>query len=352
MKNNEPKNPSCPVPISEYPRVLLAHGGGGRLMHRLIDKIFVEAFRNPHLENRHDGALLNIDPPGRAVMTTDSYVVHPLFFPGGNIGTLAVDGTVNDLAMCGAKPLYLSAGFIIEEGFEIALLWEIALSMRREADRAGVQIVTGDTKVVERGKGHGLFINTAGIGVREHDLTIGPASIAPGDSILINGDIGRHGIAIMASREGLSFETEIESDCAPLAYTVRELLEAGVELHCLRDLTRGGLGSALVELAEASDSRIHIEENKISVIEPVRAACEMLGYEPLYIANEGRFVAFVPEKDARTARDILIDRCGWPRADIIGRVENRERALVTMKNIIGAERIIDMLSGEQLPRIC
>ncbi|MFZ5981362.1 MAG: hydrogenase expression/formation protein HypE [Candidatus Zixiibacteriota bacterium] len=348
----EPKYPACPIPISEYPRILLAHGGGGRLMHRLIDKIFIAAFGQQNPETRHDGALLDIKLPGRAVLTTDSYVVHPLFFPGGDIGKLAIDGTVNDLAMCGAKPLFLSAGFIIEEGFEIDSLWRIALSMCREAEQSGVRIVTGDTKVVERGKGHGLFINTAGVGILEHDLIINPSSIRPGDVILINGDIGRHGIAIMSSRESLAFETEIESDCAPLADTVRAMLNANLELHCLRDLTRGGLGSALVEIAESAQGHIQIEEDKIPVSEPVRGACEMLGYEPLYIANEGRFVAFIPGKDASKALELLKNRCGWTQAGIIGRVIDRNRSLVTMKSQIGAERIIDMLNGEQLPRIC
>jgi len=352
MEEKEKKSLSCPIPVSEYPRILLAHGGGGRLMHQLIDKIFAKAFRNPSLETSHDGALLDINNTGQIVFTTDSYVVHPLFFPGGDIGTLAVDGTVNDLAMCGARPLYLSAGFIIEEGFAVESLWNVALSMRREADRAGVRIVTGDTKVVDRGKGHELFINTAGIGVVEHDLKINPPSIRPGDMILINGDIGRHGIAIMARREGLSFETEIESDCAPLADTVLTLLGAGIEIHCLRDLTRGGLGSALVEIAETAYKYIQIDECKIPVDEQIRGACEILGYEPLYIANEGRFIAFVPEKDAVKTLDILKTKCGWPQAGVIGRVTEKEQPLVTMKSLIGAERIVDMLSGEQLPRIC
>ena len=343
---------SCPIPISEYPRVLLAHGGGGRLMHQLIDKLFAKAFRNPSLETSHDGALLDIEGNGRIVFTTDSYVVHPLFFPGGDIGTLAVDGTVNDLAMCGARPLYLSAGFIIEEGFEIESLWQVALSMRREADRAGVRIVTGDTKVVDRGKGHELFINTAGIGVVEHDLKINPLSIKPGDMILINGDIGRHGIAVMSRREGLSFETEIESDCAPLSDTVLALLESGIEIHCLRDLTRGGLGSALVEIAESASKLIQIDESNIPIDEQIRGACEILGYEPLYIANEGRFIAFVPENHAVKALDILKTKCGWPLAGVIGRVTDKEQPRVTMKSLLGAERIVDMLSGEQLPRIC
>ncbi|MEW5922707.1 MAG: hydrogenase expression/formation protein HypE [Candidatus Zixiibacteriota bacterium] len=342
---------TCPIPISEYPRILLAHGGGGRLMHQLIDKIFAAAFAGPALETTHDGAILKVDAP-RLAFTTDSYVVDPIFFPGGDIGKLAVDGTVNDLAMCGARPKYLSAGFIIEEGFSMDSLWKIALSMKEAADQAKVSIVTGDTKVVEKGRGHGLFINTAGIGIIEHNLTIAPSSVQPGDAIIINGDIGRHGMAIMASREGLAFETTIESDCAPLAATVMMLLEKGINVHCLRDLTRGGLAASLVEIASTSKHHITIEESKILVCDQVRGACEILGFDPIYVANEGRMVIFVPKKDAGKVIDILHGKSHWPEAAIIGKVSDKGSGIVTMKSIIGAERIIDMLSGEQLPRIC
>lgn len=278
--------------------------------------------------------------------------MYPLFFPGGDIGSLAVNGTVNDLAMCGARPVYLSAGFILEEGFAMESPWRIAQSMRRAADNAGVRIVTGDTKVVDRGKGHGVFINTAGIGVLEHNLSISPTGLRPGDVIILNGDIGRHGMAIMAVREGLSFESEIVSDCAPLAEAVMNLIGAGIEIHCLRDLTRGGLASSLVEIAASSGLDIRIDESAIPVRDDVRGACEILGFDPIYVANEGRFIAFVPEKDAEKALAILGSDSSEQPACIIGKVADRDSGLVTMKSTIGAERIVDMLSGEQLPRIC
>ena len=284
---------SCPIPKSDYESILLAHGGGGKLMHQLIDKIFKAAFENPALETEHDGAVIRLDSD-KLAFTTDSYVVNPLFFPGGDIGSLAINGTINDLAMCGARPLYISVGFIIEEGFPIDKLWRIVLSMRAAADNTGVKIVTGDTKVIDKGKGDGVFINTAGIGSIEHGLSIKPSSVKPGDMIILSGDIGRHGIAVMSQREGLTFETTIGSDCAPLAEPVMKLLRSNVEIHCLRDLTRGGLATALVEIANASGLSIEIEEKTISVLEEVQGACEILGLDPLYIANEGRFIAIVP----------------------------------------------------------
>ena len=344
--------PSCPIPFSDYPNVLMAHGGGGRLSEQLIERIFVPAFSNPALAERHDGALLNINGQ-RLAFSTDSYVVRPMFFPGGDIGTLAVNGTVNDLAMCGARPLYLSAGFIIEEGLPMETLWRIVQSMKNAAAEAGVQLVTGDTKVVDKGKGDGVFINTAGIGVIEHSLTIAPSSVRAGDAILLSGDIGRHGMAIMSVREGLEFESSIESDCAPVARPVLELLDAGVEIHCLRDLTRGGLSSALNEIAHASQTRIEVDENAIPVQEQVRGACEILGFDPLYVANEGRFIAFVPANAAETVLALL--RKYEPNASMIGSVNAGDAdaaGLVTLKSQIGVSRILDMLTGEQLPRIC
>ena len=341
----------CPIPIEQYPRVLLAHGGGGRLMHQLIENMFLPLFRNARLESRHDGAVIE---PGaaRIAFTTDSYVVRPLFFPGGDIGTLAINGTVNDLAMCGAQPLCLSAGFILEEGLPMETLWRITQSMKQAADEAGVELVTGDTKVVDRGKGDGIFINTAGIGILRHDAVVAPSSVRTGDVILINGDIGRHGIAIMAAREGLAFENAIESDCAPLAGVVATLLDAGIEVHCLRDLTRGGLASALVEIAEASGLHIRIQESSVAVHENVRGACEILGFDPLYVANEGRFVCFVGPRDAERALDLMRSHPLGSDAQIIGNVTGGKAGMVTMKSRIGATRIVDMLSGEQLPRIC
>jgi hydrogenase expression/formation protein HypE len=335
----------------DYPQVLLAHGGGGKLMHDLIEKMFVPAFRNPLMDVRHDGAVFRVGD-ARLAFTTDSYVVKPLFFPGGNIGTLAVNGTVNDLAMCGAKPLYLSAGFILEEGMATEKLWQIVQSMRAAADAAGIQLVTGDTKVVDRGKGDEIFINTSGVGVIEHGLSISPNNVRPGDAIILSGDLGRHGIAIMAAREGLEFETVIESDCAPLASVVTGLIDAGIELHCLRDLTRGGLASSLIEIAEASGFEINIEEEEIAVREDVQGACEILGFDPIYLANEGRFIAFVPPDDAEKTIEKMNAAAIDTAASRIGRVSDARTGSVTMTSLIGASRIVDMFSGEQLPRIC
>ncbi len=347
----------------------MAHGGGGRLMHQLLENVFGQAFSNPILDTRHDSAQFTI-PVARAsrpfdseltggtpvplklAMTTDSYVVRPLFFPGGDIGSLAVHGTVNDLAMSGARPLYLSCAFIIEEGLPMDTLWRVACSMREAARKCGVQIVTGDTKVVDKGKGDGLFLNTTGLGVIEHRQTILPQNVQPGDAVLVSGDLGRHGMAIMAVREGLQFESAIESDSAPVAEVVLDLLEAGIEIHCLRDLTRGGLASALNEIAEAAGVAIAVEEKLIPVREEVHAACELLGLDPLHVANEGRFVAFVAEKDSVRALEMLRQHAVAANAARVGRVGEKSAPLVTLKSPIGASRILDMPSGEQLPRIC
>ena len=344
---------TCPIPITDYPAVLLAHGGGGKLTHQLIEKMMLPAFGNPELDARHDGAVFSLPQGSRLAFTTDAYVVRPLFFPGGDIGSLAVHGTVNDLAMCGARPLALSAAFIVEEGLPMETLWQVVQSMSAAARQAGASIVTGDTKVVDRGKADGLFITTAGVGVVEHDVRIAPQSVRPGDAVLISGDIGRHGMAIMAVREGLEFESAIESDSAPLAGPVLSLLDAGVEVHCLRDLTRGGLASALKEIAEAAQAGIAVEEARIPVRGDVQAACEILGFDPLYVANEGRFVAFVAPQDAPRALDILRAHPLSAGAQVIGSVDGAGRpGAVTMKSRIGATRIVVMLSGEQLPRIC
>lgn len=342
---------ACPVPIQEHPRVLLAHGGGGRLMQRLIEEVFLPTFREPLLAERHDGAVLEVGGQ-RLAFTTDSYVVRPLCFPGGDIGALAVNGTVNDLAMCGARPRWLSVGFIIEEGLELETLGRIARSMQRAAAAAGVRLVTGDTKVVDKGKGDGLFLNTAGIGVIEHSLCICPRSLRPGDAILLNGDVGRHGMAILSVREGMQFEETITSDCAPLAEPVLRLLEAGIDVHCLRDLTRGGLASAVNEIAQASGCQIDLEEAAIPVAETVRGACEILGLDPLYVANEGRFIAVVTPSDAQRAVEILRKHPLGAQAQQIGVVTDGTPGLVTLRSQIGARRVLDLLSGEQLPRIC
>jgi hydrogenase expression/formation protein HypE len=345
----------CPLPLTDQKTILMAHGGGGRMMQRLIEQLFAPAFRNPILDSRHDSAILSLSSdaaPPRLAFTTDSYVVQPLFFPGGNIGTLAVNGTVNDLAMGGARPLWLSAGFILEEGLPTETLQQVVLSMKESAESAGVQIVTGDTKVVDRGKGDGIFINTAGIGLITHALTLNPAQVRPGDAILLSGDIGRHGITIMTEREGLSFESAIESDCASVAEPALSLIEAGITVHCMRDLTRGGLASALVEIAESAGVMIRIREDDIPVRGDVRAACELLGFDPLYVANEGRFIAFVPEEEAERALEILRACPLTADARRIGQVEADEPGLVSLRSRVGANRVVDMLSGEQLPRIC
>jgi len=342
---------SCPLPIRQYPRVLIAHGGGGKLMHQLLENVFGKAFSNPLLDQRHDSAQFNV-PPGKLAMTTDSYVVRPLFFPGGDIGSLAVHGTVNDLAMSGARSLYLSVGFIIEEGLPMETLWKVVCSMRDAAQRCGVQIITGDTKVVDKGKGDGLFINTSGIGVVEHSLNIAPQSVQPGDAVIISGDVGRHAMAIMSVREGLQFESRIESDSAPVHEPVLALLQADVSIHCLRDLTRGGLASALNEIAEAAGVKIAIEQKAVPVREDVHAACEILGLDPLHVANEGRFVAFVAAKDAERSVQLLRQHEVSADAALAGKVIDRAAPLVTLRSAIGASRILDMPSGEQLPRIC
>lgn len=350
MKTKNDFISSCPLPITDYPHVLLAHGGGGRLMHHLIEKMFKACFISSPA-NDHDSVVLN-RPKGRIAFTTDSYVVRPLFFPGGDIGKLAVNGTVNDLAMSGARPAYLSCGFILEEGLAMDSLWRVVQSMQEAARQAGVEIVTGDTKVVDKGKGDGIFINTAGIGIMDHDVEISPRKVQPGDAVILNGDIARHGMAIMAVREGLAFESAIESDTAPLAEIVLSLLAEGVEVHCMRDCTRGGLATTLNEIASVAGAGIHIEEAVIPVRGDVASACELLGLDPLYVANEGRFVAFVAGKDGKRAVEIMRRHPIGTGAVVIGEVAASEKAAVTMKNRIGSSRIVDMLSGEQLPRIC
>ncbi len=345
--------PACPAPIGRHGSIQMAHGGGGRVSQELLESLFRPAFANPVLDERHDGAFLTVGGEQLA-FTTDSHVVSPLFFPGGDIGKLAVCGTVNDLAMCGARPLWLSAGFILEEGLPLETLSRVVESMRVAAAEAGVQLVTGDTKVVDRGKGDGLYINTAGIGRIEHGVS-GPAHIRPGDAILLSGDLARHGIAVMALREGLAFEGEIRSDCASLSGPVLALLEAGLEIHCLRDLTRGGLATALVEIAATADVVCRIEENLIPVEETVRGVCEILGLDPLHVANEGCFIAFLPAEQTADAVKILARFDGTSGARVIGSVASeaaKGRGNVVMESAIGVDRPVDMLSGEQLPRIC
>lgn len=343
---------TCPVPLAHGKEITIGHGGGGRLTQDLIDRVFRPAFANVPLQAEHDGALLPLPGGTRLAFTTDSHVVSPLFFPGSDIGHIAVNGTVNDLAMCGARPLWLSAGFILEEGLAVETLSRVVASMRAAAAAAGVAIVTGDTKVVERGKGDGLYVTTAGVGLVETSLTISPSSIRPGDAIVLSGDVGRHGMAIMATRAGLSFESDIESDCAPLTAPVQALLRAGLQVHCLRDLTRGGLATALVELAETSRLSLAIDAAQVPVTELVAGACEILGLDPFYVANEGRFICLVPEAEANRATEIISATAPGGPARVIGRVKPGPSGLVTQRSVIGAERVIDRLSGEQLPRIC
>ncbi|GKS58716.1 hydrogenase expression/formation protein HypE [Nitrospira sp.] len=320
-------------------------------MQALIQDVFVKAFDNSILAALHDGATWDM-PAGTMAFTTDSYVVHPLFFPGGDIGSLAVHGTINDLAMCGARPLYLSAGFILEEGLSLDTLHRVAQSMATAARAAGVQIVTGDTKVVDRGKADGIFVNTAGIGVVPRGLSITPERIRPGDAIILSGDVGSHGIAVLSVRNGVAFEGHVESDSAPLHRVVADLIAGGIDLHCLRDCTRGGLASALYELAAAARVGMRVDETMIPVHPAVRGACELLGLDALYVANEGRFVALIPQNQADAAIAIMRRHTAAKAAVRIGKVDSIDNHHVVLRTVLGTRRILDLLSGEQLPRIC
>ncbi len=351
VNHNQPFEPACPLPNSAKNTVQLAHGGGGRLMQELIQDVFVRAFHNPMLAPLHDGATWPVEK-GTLAFTTDSYVVHPLFFPGGDIGSLAVNGTINDLAMCAAKPLYLSAGFILEEGLSMEVLQRVVNSMAEAARAAGVPIVTGDTKVVDRGKGDGIFISTAGVGLVPNGVRVLPTLIQPGDAILASGDLGSHGVAVLSVREGLTFEGDIKSDSAPLHQIIADLIDRSIEIHCLRDLTRGGLASVLNELAVAAKVGMMVDEAAIPVNEPVRGACELLGLDPLYVANEGRFVAIVPALQAEAALAVMRRHKAASLAAHIGTVTDRNPPMVILQTVIGTHRVLDLLSGEQLPRIC
>ena len=345
-------NLSCPLPINDYPKVLLAHGGGGRLMQQLIEGLLAPRFNNPTLAQSTDAAILPLGDQ-RLAFTTDSFVVKPRVFAGGDIGELAVSGTVNDLAMVGARPLWLSCGLILEEGLPMAELGQIIDSMQATAQVAEVQIVTGDTKVVERGSADGLYINTAGIGVIPAGVDIRPQRIQPGDVMLLSGDIGRHGMAIMSAREGLEFESPIVSDVACLHRLVAGLIDAGIDIHALRDCTRGGLATAAVELAEIAQVKLELLENAIPVTEDVQAACEILGFDPMYVANEGCCVAFVAAADAERALAVLHALPEGRHAALAGRVvETVSRGRVELVSRVGTRRVVDRLSGEQLPRIC
>ena len=342
---------ACPIPLADYKNVLLAHGGGGKLTHRLIKDIFASQFQNEWLNSLHDGAILPMNGMHLA-FSTDSYVVDPIFFPGGDIGTLAVNGTVNDLAMCGAKPLYMSSAFVIEEGLAMEELWRVVLSMKEAAKAAGVHIVTGDTKVVDRGKGDKLYINTSGIGVVVDGVNIGPKRAAIGDKIIVNGPVALHGIAIMSVREGLQFGTKIESDTASLNGLVARMLEVCPDIHVLRDPTRGGIASSLNEIAESANKGIVIHEDTIPIDEEVRGACEILGLDPLYVANEGKLLAFVSAAESESLLSTMKAHPLGRNSVIIGEVVGDHPGTVLMKSRIGGSRVVDMLSGEQLPRIC
>jgi hydrogenase expression/formation protein HypE len=342
---------SCPLPISDHKEIVLAHGSGGKMTHRLIEKMILPAFGNPLLEPLHDGAIFSIGST-KLAFSTDSYVVKPIFFPGGDIGKLAVHGTVNDLAMCGARPLYLSAAFIVEEGFLMQDFWHVVQSMREAADAAGVSLVTGDTKVVDRGKGDQIFINTSGIGLVEEGVDIRPNRARVGDKIIVSGEIATHGIAIMSVREGLEFETEIASDTAPLNGLVDAIFQATKNIHVLRDPTRGGVTSALTEIAESAHVGIRLDQHALPISQEVQGACEILGLDPLYVANEGKLLAVVAKDDAENVLSAMRRHPLGEKAAIIGEVVEAHPGMVTMKTHIGGTRVVDMLSGEQLPRIC
>ncbi|HQV28362.1 MAG TPA: hydrogenase expression/formation protein HypE [Thermoflexales bacterium] len=345
-------NWSCPLPLRDYPNIVMGHGGGGKLSAELVEHLFVPAFRNPALEDLGDGAVVSV-AAGRLAMSTDSYVVRPLFFPGGCIGDLAVNGTVNDLAMCGATPLYLTAGFILEEGLSMSKLGGVIERMAAAARAAGVQIVTGDTKVVDRGHGDEMFINTSGIGLIPEGVTIGPSRARPGDVVLVSGTIGDHGMAIMSVREGLEFDTVIESDSAPLNGLVQALLAVDpAAVHVLRDPTRGGMASTLNEIARSSRVGISLDERAIPVNPEVQAACDLLGMDPIYVANEGKLVAIVAREQADAMLATMRAHPFGARAAIIGTVNAERPGMLVARTAIGGTRVITMQLGEQLPRIC
>ncbi len=331
-------------------KILLAHGSGGKLSHELIEKYFLPYFKNPFLELLNDQAVFDVH--SRVAFTTDSYVIDPVFFPGGNIGDLAINGTVNDLSMAGAKPLYLSAGFILEEGFPLEELEKILLAMKNAATSANVMVVTGDTKVVNKGKADKIFINTSGIGIIEKPVNISANNLKIRDKIIVSGPIGEHGIAVMAKREGLEFEKEIRSDTAPLNSLVADMLSASQDIHALRDPTRGGLATILKEFAISSNVGIVIYEDKIPIKDEVSGACEILGLDPLFVANEGRLIAAVPPESSEIVLKAMRKNKYGRDAEIIGEVVAEHKGAVILKTRIGGKRMIDMLMGEQLPRIC
>ncbi len=341
---------TCPVPLQNYPTIVMGHGAGGRMMSDLIEHLFAPAFDNAWLGQMGDSTVLDLSS-GKVAFTTDSFVVNPLFFPGGNIGELAVYGTVNDLAMRGARPLFLSAGFILEEGLPMETLGNVVTAMASACKKAAVKVATGDTKVVQKGHGDGIYINTSGLGVIPAGVDIGPANARPGDVVLVSGTMGDHGMAVMSVREGLTFQSEIKSDTAPLNGLVDTILPVGT-VHCLRDATRGGLAAVLNELAIASKVGIEFDERKVPVRPAVNAACEMLGLDPYYVANEGKLIAIVAPEKAEAILEAMQAHEYGKEAAIIGRVIESHPGLVTAKTSIGGMRVVDVPAGELLPRIC
>ena len=339
------------LPIRSRERVELAHGGGGELMQEIITQVFAAGLDAGNLQTESDAAVLSFPEGGRLAFATDSFVVKPLFFPGGDIGTLAVNSTVNDLAMVGARPLYLSTAFILEEGLPLVTLDQVVASMHKAAQAVGVHVVTGDTKVVDRGAGDLVYINTTGVGVIEGDRQIGPRSVQSGDAILVNGDVGRHGIAVLSVRQELGFHTQVQSDSAPLFSLVQTLLEADIDVHCMRDLTRGGLASALIEIARTASLDIDIAEGRVPVSQEVAAVCELMGLDPMYVANEGRLVVFVPADQADAAKKVMKAHPqgrGTRRIGTVGKAGKQVR----LRTSIGTRRILDRRNGEKLPRVC
>lgn len=341
----------CPMPKLDFDIITLGHGSGGVLTNKLLDAGVFDILQNDFLDQRHDGVVLNVDGP--FAFTTDSFVVSPIKFPGGDIGDLAVNGTVNDLAMCGAIPLYLSLSFIIEEGLPMEEFWEILVSIKYACDKAGVQVVTGDTKVVEKGSGDKIFINTTGIGRLHTDAQIGTAFIQEGDCIILSGQIAAHGIAVMSQRDGISFETSVVSDTKNLNFCVEKLLDKyGKQIHLLKDPTRGGVATVLNEVARDTALGIEVEQAKFPIDSEVRGACELLGLDPLYVANEGLFLAFVAADIADEVVDLLHQTGEGKEAAIVGVVTAEHPRKVLLKSAIGGTRVVNMLTGEQLPRIC
>ena len=341
----------CPMPKLDFDVITMGHGSGGILTHKLLDCGVFDLLKNEHLDQQHDGAILNLT--GKTAFSTDSFVISPIFFPGGNIGDLAVNGTVNDLAMCGAIPKYLSLGFILEEGLKMTEFWDVLVSIKIAAEKAGVQVVTGDTKVVERGNGDKIFINTTGIGQVHEKASISVENITPGDKIIVSGEIATHGMAIMSIREGLEFETDIVSDTRNLNdIVIKALDEFGKSIHILRDPTRGGLATVLKEMATQSNYGMELSQDKIPINESVEGACEMLGLDPLYVANEGLFVSIVEAEISDRFVEFLNKMADGKKASCIGVVTGEHKGQVILKNAIGGKRSLNLLPGEQLPRIC